>query len=147
MIAFISSQLINFPFQLQIIFNTFKSLAFPKVAACSTHQLPVDESDQLKVIIRNYFQSNLSMDVELADETNETTDNELKADIRTMISIYPDNNFNGRNLARIFHGITSPCYPAVIWGRCKYWRAHIAVSFNRIVTLANRELVKMRRNE
>lgn len=145
--SFVCSLFTVFRFQLQIIFNTFKSLAFPKFVPCSTNKLPVDRSDQLKVTIREYFQSNLTMDVKLADETNETTDDELKADIRTMISIYPDNNFNGRNLARIFHGISSPCFPAVIWGRCKYWRAHITVSFHRIVALGNNELVKMRRNE
>lgn len=61
-----------------------------------------------------------------------------------MINMYPDNNFSGRNLARIFHGISSPNYPAVMWGRCKFWRAHCKNDFNCIVRLANEVIVKMR---
>ena len=85
------------------------------------------------------------MDVKLDDEaSSDTLDGELISDIRQMIAMYVDNNFSGRSLARLFHGISSPCYPAVIWGRCKYWRAHMTVNFSRIVSLGNSELVKMR---
>jgi ATP-dependent DNA helicase Q4 len=131
--------------QLQIIFNTLKSLAFPKYLACSTFDLPVVKSDSLKQIIRNYFQSDLPMDVVVIDESNDTADGEILSDIRQTISMYPDNTFSGRALARLFHGISSPCYPAVIWGRCKYWRAHMNVNFSRLVSLGNLELVRMRR--
>jgi len=58
--------------------------------------------------------------------------------------MYPDNTFTGRNIARIFHGIMSPNYPAVIWGRCKFWRAHVKVDFNRILQLANMAIIKRR---
>lgn len=61
-----------------------------------------------------------------------------------MIVRYPENNFTGRSLARIFHGVSSPVYPAAIWGRCKYWRAHIKNDFNGIVSLANAEIIRMR---
>lgn len=105
----------------------------------------MESSDNLKVIIRNYFQTDLPMDVSLTDESNETSDEEIASDIRQMIFMYPDNTFSGRALARLFHGISSPCYPAVIWGRCKYWRAHMNVNFSRLVSLGNEELVKMRR--
>lgn len=79
------------------------------------------------------------------EEANETSDGEIASDIRQMISMYPDNNFSGRALARLFNGISSPCYPAVIWSRCKYWRAHMHVNFSRLVALGNAEVVKMRR--
>lgn len=84
------------------------------------------------------------MDVKLDAEVDDTRDEEIMSDIRQMISIYPDNTFSGRALARLFHGISSPCYPAVIWSRCKYWRAHMNVHFNRLVPLGNSVLVKMR---
>lgn len=61
-----------------------------------------------------------------------------------MISMYPENNFTGRNVARIFHGISSPNYQAVMWFRCKYWRAHSKTDFNRIVRLANSVIVRRR---
>lgn len=79
------------------------------------------------------------------EEADNTSDNEIASDIRQMISMYPENTFSGRALARLFHGIQSPCYPAVIWGRCKYWRAHMKVNFSRLVSLGNAELLKMRR--
>jgi ATP-dependent DNA helicase Q4 len=85
------------------------------------------------------------MDVKLEEEANTTSDSEIASDIRQIIGMYPDNTFTGRALARLFHGISSPCYPAVIWGRCKYWRAHMKVNFSRLVALGNSELVKMRR--
>lgn len=60
-----------------------------------------------------------------------------------MISRYPENKFTGRALARIFHGVSSPVYPAVIWAKCKYWRSHIKTDFKRIATLANAEILKI----
>jgi ATP-dependent DNA helicase Q4 len=133
--------------KLQIIFNSLASLAYANFSQCSTNPTPTDSSDKLKTIIRSYFQSNLPMDVKLMDESNETPDSEIVSDIRQMISMYPENTFSGRSLARLFHGISSPCYPAVIWGRCKYWRAHMNVNFSRLVRVGNSELVKMRRCE
>lgn len=131
--------------QLQIIFNTLGSLAFKSFNLCSSIDFPKDSSEELKRIIRNYFQTNLPMDVKVIDERSDTSDGEIASDIRHIISMYPENNFSGRALARLFHGISSPCYPAVIWGRCKYWRAHMNVNFSRLVSLGNAELVKMRR--
>lgn len=72
------------------------------------------------------------------------TDEQLIGDVRTMIDRYPDNQFTGRTIARIFHGVPSPVYPAQIWFRCNYWRVHTHVDFNRIVALANAEIVKRR---
>jgi len=121
------------------------ALSFPTYVSCSSEDFPKESSEKLKVIIRSYFQSSLPMEVEVIDENDATSNEEIISDIRQMISMYPENNFSGRSLARLFHGISSPCYPAVIWGRCKYWRAHTKVNFNRVVSLANVEIVRMRR--
>ena len=86
------------------------------------------------------------MDVEITEKNDDTSDEQIISDIRQMIHMYPENNFSGRTLARIFHGISSPVYPAVIWGRCKYWRAYLMVSFHRLVRIGNREIVKYRLN-
>lgn len=131
--------------QLQIISKTLVSLALPSYMQCAFNdKLPIEKSDQLKTIIRNYFQSNLPMEVSCADEKDDTTEEEIIADVRQMLSMYPENNFSGRAISRIFHGISSPCYPAVIWGRCKYWRAHLSVNFHRIVGIANKAIIKSR---
>lgn len=140
-----SSQELTQLIQLQIICDTFNSLATPNFIHCATSEkLPIDKSNELKTIIRNYFQTNLPINVEITDGPDDTSDSEIITDIKMMMSMYPENNFSGRALARIFHGISSPCYPAVIWGRCKYWRAHLTVSFHRLVKIANREIVKSR---
>lgn len=86
------------------------------------------------------------MDVEITEKNDDTPDDQIISDIRQLIQMYPENNFSGRSIARIFHGISSPCYPAVIWGRCRYWRSHLMVNFHRIVRIGNREIVKYRLN-
>lgn len=106
-----------------------------------------EKSEQLKKLIRHYFQTNdkLEMPKITSDPAPDSaTDSLIISDIRTMIARYPENNFTGRSLARIFHGVQSPVFPAVIWGRCKYWRAHIKIDFNHIVNLANAEILKLR---
>lgn len=87
-------------------------------------------------MISNFFLTNMPFQV---DQTPEAV---IINDVRTMIYRYPENNFTGRSLARIFHGVSSPVFPAVIWGRCKYWRGHIKTDFNRIVALANAEIIR-----
>lgn len=129
---------------MQIIFDTFASLAFSNFTKCSSKEFPTDESDKLKTIIRKYFQSDLPIDVEITNEYDDTADEEIISNIRQMTQMYPENNFSGRSLARIFHGISSPCFSAVIWGRCKFWRAHLSVNFHRLVNLGNKEIVKIR---
>lgn len=87
------------------------------------------------------------MNAEILDTANSQDSvppEQIISDIRTMINRYPENNFTGRSLARIFHGVSSPVYPALIWSRCKYWRAHTKFDFNKIVLLANLEIVKSR---
>lgn len=130
--------------QLQCIFDALAGVGFKSHQPCALEDCPQDPSNKLKSIIREYFQSNLPTQVELWQEIDDTSDQEIIADIRVMISSYPENNFTGRSLARIFHGVASPNFPPVIWGRCKYWRAHTKVDFNRVVTIANLEIVRMR---
>lgn len=129
------------------VFRGLSSVAVrsSKIAAAAA---PDDErSEKLKALIRHYFQSNeKAQHIEALDEPSPdpATDRIIISDIRTMICQYPENKFTGRSLARIFHGVQSPVYPAVIWGRCKYWRAHMKTDFNHIVNLGNAEILKMK---
>lgn len=130
--------------QLQSISDALSSVAFPTYLAAGG-TIGIDGASQkLKQIVRTYFQSDLNVDMELVPEPDNTPDTQLLSDIRTMIHRYPQNNFSGRSIARIFFGVQSPNYPAVIWGRSNFWRAHTSVDFNRIVRLANAEIVRMR---
>ncbi|XP_055914736.1 uncharacterized protein LOC129947970 isoform X2 [Eupeodes corollae] len=130
--------------QLQYVFQGLSSVSYKSYIPCTTENFPEENSEKLKVIIRDYFQNDYPKDLVLDVEESNVTDDEISGDIYSIINMYPDNTFTGRNIARIFHGIASPNFPAVIWGRCKYWRAHSKTDFNRIVKLANLIIVKMR---
>lgn len=130
------------------------SVAVKSSLACANVEPNNERSERLKKIVREYFQSNKMIeyreDGESATTTTESNasdpahDNYIMTEIQTLISRYPDNNFTGRSVARIFHGVQSPVFPAVIWGRCKYWRAHLKTDFNHIVKLAIAVILKHR---
>ncbi|XP_055628082.1 ATP-dependent DNA helicase Q4 isoform X2 [Toxorhynchites rutilus septentrionalis] len=130
--------------QLQTVFDALSSVAFPTFLPVSKADCPHGASNKLKTIIREYFQSEVTSDYPIIAEPDDTPDTQLLGDIRTLIHRYPENNFSGRAIARIFHGVQSPNYPAVIWGRCNFWRTHTRVDFNRIVQMANTEIVRLR---
>ncbi|XP_017779205.1 PREDICTED: ATP-dependent DNA helicase Q4 [Nicrophorus vespilloides] len=128
--------------QLHALHETVTMVAAPSYRACIAEEISEKES-KLKPCIRDYFDNPKPLSV---IELKEKTCNEdlIAADVRAMVSMYRDNTFTGRAIARIFFGIFSPNYPAVIWGRCKYWRAHINADFNAICRIATREILKMR---
>ncbi|TMW52820.1 hypothetical protein DOY81_002087 [Sarcophaga bullata] len=130
--------------QLQYVFQGLSSVAYNTYGPCCTGSLSHDRSDQLKGIIRDYFRNDYPKDLKLEIDHSNTSDSDLESDIIGLINMYPENSFSGRNIAKIFHGIASPNYPAQIWYRCKFWRVHSKIDFNRIVHLANNVIVKRR---
>ncbi|KRF84008.1 ATP-dependent DNA helicase Q4 [Drosophila virilis] len=130
--------------QLQYVAHGLSAVAYSSCAQCCSVDFPQDRCIQLKGIVRNYFRNDYPQDLELEIEPSNVPDAHIIDDVHALINLYPDNTFSGRNIARLFHGISSPNYPAVMWGRCKYWRAHTKVDFNRILKLANMEIVKRR---
>jgi hypothetical protein len=50
----------------------------------------------------------------------------------------------GRQLARIFHGLASPCFQTCEWEASPFWRKHREVDFNYLLTVANEEIVVAR---
>lgn len=142
------NQFILFIFQLENVFHGLTSVAVKSSLACANVEPNNEKSERLKKIVREYFQSNKMVQITVNDESESVSDpaidKYIMTDIETMISRYPENNFTGRSLARIFHGVQSPVFPAVIWSRCKYWRAHLKTDFNHIVKLANAVILKNR---
>lgn len=126
-------------------------MAHPSYHQVNKPDLDKSRSQHLKKIIRDYFQNETFDDKEYDEiERNDANDSapaeQIAADVHTLISRYPDNNFTGRAIARIFHGIQSPNYPAVIWGRCKFWRIHQKAEFKLLIRIATEIIVKMRTN-
>ncbi|XP_016969067.2 ATP-dependent DNA helicase Q4 [Drosophila rhopaloa] len=130
--------------QLQYVAHGLAAVAYSSCGQCCNADFPQDRGEQLKAIVRNYFANDYPQDLELEVEPSNVPDESITDDVHALINMYPDNTFSGRNIARIFHGIMSPNYPAVIWGRCKFWRAHVKVDFNRILQLANMAIIKRR---
>lgn len=160
--------------QLQNVFNGMSTVAFDSYSPVVNRPEEAERhSDELKLYVRDYFQrAEMDRSVKITDEQDvrfffrrmnckrnvcfkyhvffcfaqlkDVPDDVIKGDVRTMMSRYPDNQFTGRTLARIFHGVASPVYPAQIWSRCQFWRQHTRIDFNRIVSLANALIVKAR---
>lgn len=66
-------------------------------------------------------------------------------DIHSLVSIHSEQSFTGRAVARIFHGIPSPLFEAIVWGGQKrFWRRHMDVDFNLLCQLAKQKLLDMR---
>ena len=50
----------------------------------------------------------------------------------------------GRVVARILHGISSPCFPARGWARYPLWRRYMHVDFGVLRTIATEELLRLK---
>lgn len=74
------------------------------------------------------------------------SEGQLISDIRGFYNLYgQEHALTGRAIARIFHGIASPCFPATTWGRVRrFWRSHLDVDFNALMKIATRELIAYR---
>jgi len=70
----------------------------------------------------------------------------VRADISAFIHIYrPDHALTGRAIARVMHGIESPCFPAAVWGKVRrFWRCHLDVDFNLLRKIATEEMIRTR---
>ncbi|XP_012935837.1 ATP-dependent DNA helicase Q4 [Aplysia californica] len=80
------------------------------------------------------------------EQRDEASLAQLRGDIRNFISIYgQEHSLTGRAIARILHGIASPCFPADVWGRVRrFWRAHLHTDFNIVLKEATNLIVAMR---
>lgn len=129
--------------QLRAVHQTLVEVAVSNYKLCLSQE-PTEHNDKLKTKIREYFESSNPCEAIILTE-NKLVDEELLINnIRGLLTTYRENSFTGRAVARIFHGITSPNYPAVIWGRCKYWRSQLNVDFHTICTKATKEILSFR---
>ena len=65
---------------------------------------------------------------------------QLRQDIGAFIMTHSDSKLTGRVIARIFHGISSPKYPAHMWGSTPYWRRYMNTGFHTTRKIAEKEL-------
>ncbi|XP_029420027.1 ATP-dependent DNA helicase Q4 isoform X2 [Nannospalax galili] len=131
---------------LRQISKAFRSVAFPSCGPC-LEQPDEERSNQLKMLLSRYFEEE-----EEAEENEESTEpgqaqlqdweDHIRRDIRQLLSLRPEERFSGRAVARIFHGIGSPCYPAQVYGQDRrFWRKYLHLNFHALMRLATEELM------
>uniref|UniRef100_A0A8D3E564 DNA 3'-5' helicase n=1 Tax=Scophthalmus maximus TaxID=52904 RepID=A0A8D3E564_SCOMX len=135
-------------YQLTACFKAFKR--YTSVLSC-VDDLDVSRSLQLKHLLSEYFDKRRDrahtlkpMDIEELDKykVKHTHRMVIRSDIRSFLSNRSDEKFSGRAVARILHGIGSPCYPAVTYGKDRrYWRKYIQFDFNQLIRLATQEII------
>lgn len=104
----------------------------------------MEKSNELKNIIRDYFQRENHLPTDVTLEERPLDVERVASDVRALISSYRDCTFTGRSVGRIFQGISSPNYPAIIWGRCKFWRSHIHEDFYGIMKVATQQIIQLK---
>ncbi|XP_029370262.1 ATP-dependent DNA helicase Q4 [Echeneis naucrates] len=136
-------------YQLTTCFKSFKSVAFQSVLSC-VDELDVSRSLQLKGLLSEYFdkrrdrgQALRPVDIEELEKYKLLDwEGQIRADIRSFLANRSDEKFSGRAVARILHGIGSPCYPAQTYGRDRrFWRKYIKFDFNQLIRLATQEII------
>ncbi|XP_044751568.1 ATP-dependent DNA helicase Q4 [Coccinella septempunctata] len=126
--------------QLIDIDQTLSKVALP---TCKNLNGIEEKSDILKKDIREYFESKKNIGTVQIPEITEEERNAIIRDIKLIVDRYGDENFTGRSIARIFHGIASPNFQPRVWGRTKFWRSHLKVHFNTICKIATSELIRI----
>lgn len=115
-----------------------------------------DKSNKLKQKLNEYFNNkfdifdyikdyDLECGSQLSSMSQELDQKRLVSDIKKFIYTYQsDIKLNGSIIARIFHGIGTPRFPADIWGRNRiFWRCHLDFDFETIVKLATEQLINV----
>ena len=109
---------------------------------------------RLKSLIHQYFEDGLDCE-SLSDlgikiqksslEVDPELLNRIRQDVHSLVSIHSDQCFSGRAVARMLHGIASPCFPAEVWGRQRrFWRRYLNVDFNLLCQIATKKLLELR---
>ena len=138
--------------KLHLLHAVLKSVAGSSHFHCSFEK---ENSDaELKTLVRRYFSSGLDSDhlsecgvslLNLPTELSGDQERQVRQDIKSLLGIFSDQSFTGRAIARIFHGIASPSFTAMVWGRqYRFWRRHLDVSFNLLCQIATKSLLEFR---
>ncbi|XP_059496448.1 ATP-dependent DNA helicase Q4 isoform X2 [Stegostoma tigrinum] len=138
---------------LRACFKSFHSVAFKNCSICAD-AVSVEKSSRLKQVLKEYFdqKNDQTQSVNYSEDEDELSraklkdwESQIRADVRQFLSIHHEEKFSGRAIARIFHGIESPCHPAQVYGRDRrFWRKYLNFDFNEIIRMATEELIRMK---
>ena len=145
----------------------YSSVSCQSVAECQSDELADEKCSKLKKAVHDYFETDVTelekQEPKLLVNKNlysiptavfykqlfyfqpgVQSEDQVKADVRAMVGTFSDTNFTGRAIARIFHGISSPCFPPQMWGRTRYWRLHLTDNFPQLCKIATAEILKLK---
>ncbi|XP_001944049.2 ATP-dependent DNA helicase Q4 [Acyrthosiphon pisum] len=130
--------------ELQNCFDTFmRSSTSTSIECCD--EINIELCEKLKNSVREYFTvDNLSMLIQKPHEEivlNETDETRIASDVNRIFNNYIDCKLTARAIARIFHGVESPNFPAYVWGRSPFWRIHIKTNFNAVSKIAQKQII------
>ncbi|XP_054981815.1 ATP-dependent DNA helicase Q4 isoform X2 [Sorex araneus] len=133
--------------RLRRTFQTFHSVAFPSCGPCM-EQPDQERSSRLKALLSCYFEEEVPgvSEEEQGPEPGQVLlgdwEDQVCRDIRHLLSSWPEQQFSGRAVARILHGIGSPCYPAQVYGQDRrFWRKYLHLNFHVLMQLATKEVL------
>ena len=111
---------------LQRIYRAFSLVAQRDVNSRCQNEL---NSQKLKTFITEYFNEDVTTaavkDLVVPNALSESDETRLREDIKSFVLTHDDFKWNGRAVARVFHGIDSPNFPAKTWGKVRrFWRCH-----------------------
>ncbi|CAH8577462.1 unnamed protein product [Schistosoma rodhaini] len=70
---------------------------------------------------------------------------QVQSTVRNFVHIYEsslDRKITGRTIANIFHGISTPHFPATTWSYCRrFWKVHLDIDWRTIKKIATQELL------
>lgn len=132
-------------YQLEECNKAFKTLGNYSIEKSEIHDdVLVEKSNELKKTIRCYFERENCLPENVELEKRPLDVGRCTNDVRALIASYKDCTFTGRSIAKIFQGISSPNFQALVWGRCKFWRSHIQEDFNGIIKIATQQIIQMK---
>ncbi|XP_039265024.2 ATP-dependent DNA helicase Q4-like [Styela clava] len=132
--------------QLRMCFNTMQKFSHSNVGTCRDF-VDLSKSTELKSLISEYFkeQRPVKHTEEELPQIDPRDENELRCHVRQFLHVHAndfEHRVTGRAIARIFHGIDSPRYPAKNWGPARrFWRSKLQINFNLIRKIATEEIV------
>lgn len=65
----------------------------------------------------------------------------VASDVRNFLASHSESIQNARQVARIFHGISSPQFPKEEWQLNRYWNKSVNVPFEAILAIAKEQLI------
>ncbi|XP_024388003.1 ATP-dependent DNA helicase Q-like 5 [Physcomitrium patens] len=104
-----------------------------------------DQQLSLQSCIATYFSKNQDDLInQSVPSIVESTSSFLKADIKVFLKTHENKNFNGRAVARIFHGLWSPAYPYAAWCKNHFWGRYSKTCFHAVREAATSEILDQR---